>query len=140
MPQVRGFVKRTGALTSNISGLNRVSKILVKRRDALDKMLQVRAGRAEQPASPATCKPGTLDTRDNAGRAAQPAHSRPAAVLCTFAGAGARRQAPAARSPLALKTPSLPRAKPFAGDPSAGGGGSSEPIDRTLGGLVEVTR
>jgi phospholipid/cholesterol/gamma-HCH transport system substrate-binding protein len=33
----------------------------------------------------------------------------------------------------------LPRAKPFAGDPSAKPR-VREPIDRTLGGLVEVTR
>ena len=43
---MRGFVKENRAsLTSNISGLNRISKILVKRRDALDEILHVRARR-----------------------------------------------------------------------------------------------
>ena len=41
MVQVRGFVKENrGSLTRNIAGLNRVSKVLVKRRDALDKTLR----------------------------------------------------------------------------------------------------
>ena len=50
MIQVRSFVKENRAsLTSNISGLNRISKTLVKQRDALDKTLQLRADGAEQP-------------------------------------------------------------------------------------------
>ena len=40
--QVRSFVKENRAsLTSNIAGLNQISKILVKRRDALDEILRV---------------------------------------------------------------------------------------------------
>ncbi len=50
MTEVRWFVKENRAsLTSNISGLNRISKTLVKRRDALDKTLRVRADGPEQP-------------------------------------------------------------------------------------------
>ena len=50
MKQVSGFVKENREiLGSNIKGLNRVAKVLVKQRDALDEILTRRPDRAEQP-------------------------------------------------------------------------------------------
>ena len=50
MTQVRSFVKENRvSLTRNISGLNQISKTLVKRRAALDETLRYAAGGAEQP-------------------------------------------------------------------------------------------
>jgi virulence factor Mce-like protein len=142
MKQVRGFVKENrSSLTSNISGLNRISKTLVKRRDALDKTLQYAPAALNNLFLAGNVKNGTLDTRDALGELTGQLTQSPAAVLCSFI-----KQAPGGNSgcdvikqalgdgPLAL-----PRAKPFAGDPSAKPQ-VREPIDRTLGGLVEATR
>ena len=68
MKAVEGFVKENrGALSRNIKGLNRVSKVLVKQRGALDEILQVAPTALSNlfhTYNPAT---GTLDTRTNVG-------------------------------------------------------------------------
>jgi phospholipid/cholesterol/gamma-HCH transport system substrate-binding protein len=140
MTQVRGFVKENRAsLTSNISGLNRVSKTLVKRREALDKTLQYAPAALNNLFLAGNVKQGTLDTRDNAGQLFGQLEQSPAAVLCSFV-----RQSPGGNDACdvikgALGNNPLGRAKPFAADPSAEPR-VTEPIDRSLGGLVEVTR
>ena len=138
MVQVRGFVKENrGSLTRNIAGLNRISKVLVKRRDALDKTLRVRAGGAEQPV-PRRQRQAGHPGHPRQRRRAPRARSRTTRLtaLCTLVeqatptatsiedalGAGAPR--PGSRSP--ATPPPKPRVP--------------EPIDRSLGGLVEVTR
>ena len=69
MVQVRGFVKENrGSLTRNIAGLNRVSKVLVKRRDQLDKTLRYAPAALNNLYLAGNVKQGTLDTRNNAGQ------------------------------------------------------------------------
>jgi phospholipid/cholesterol/gamma-HCH transport system substrate-binding protein len=140
MTQVRSFVKENRAsLTSNISGLNQVSKTLVKRRDALDEILKVAPAALNNLFLAGNVRNGTLDTRDNAGELFTQLEQSPAAVLCSFI-----RQTPGGTAGCdaitdALGNRSLGRATPFAGG-TAAAPRVTEPIDRTLGGLVEVTR
>ncbi len=86
MVQVRGFVKENrGSLTRNIAGLNRVSKVLVKRRDVLDQTLRYAPAALNNLYLAGNQKQGTLDTRNNAGPAAQRARGRPAGgALCAL--------------------------------------------------------
>ena len=78
MVQVRSFVKENRAsLTSNISGLNRISKTLVKRRDALDEILQYAPAALNNLYLAGNVKQGTLDTRDNVGELLTQLEDRP---------------------------------------------------------------
>ncbi len=140
MKQVRGFVKENrSALTSNITGLNRISKTLVKRRDALDKTLQYAPAALNNLFLAGNVKNGTLDTRDNLGELFTQLEADPATVLCTFVSQGPGGDDACALIKQALGKPSLPRATPFAGDPSSQPT-VIEPIDRSLGGILGVTR
>ncbi|MCW2761428.1 MAG: virulence factor Mce family protein [Marmoricola sp.] len=140
MVQVRSFVKENRAsLTSNISGLNRISKTLVKRRAALDETLRYAPAALNNLFLAGNVRQGTLDTRDNLGELFGQLEENPADVLCSFI-----KQAPGGGNGCdlirsALGDKALGRAKPFAGDPSAEPR-VLEPVDRSLGGLVEVTR
>jgi virulence factor Mce-like protein len=132
MQQVRGFVKENRAsLTSNISGLNRISKVLVKRREALDQTMQYAPAALNNLFLAGNVKQGTLDTRDNAGQLTSALEEDPLGTLCALVN---QTDCDIIKGGL-----TLPRAKPFAGDPSAAPR-VPEPIDRSLGGLVEVTR
>ena len=140
MTQVRSYVKdnRT-ALSRNISGLNRISKTLVKRRDALDKTLQYAPAALNNLFLAGNVKEGTLDTRDNAGQLFTQLEQSPAAVLCSFVEQGDPTGKACGLIEQALKDAPKPRTSPF----STSGSGPArvvEPIDPTLGGLVEVTR
>ncbi len=87
MTQVRGFVKENRAsLTRNISGLNRISKTLVKQRDALDKTLTYAPAALNNLYLAGNVKQGTLDTRDNIGELLGQLQDDPAATLCTLIG------------------------------------------------------
>ena len=142
MQEVRGFVHdNRAALTSNITGLNSISKTLVKRRDALDKVLKYAPDALNNLFLAGNVKQGTLDTRDNLGTVFDQLKADPATVLCTFVA-----QAPGGKDACtsitnALKPPAggspLGRARPFAGDPSVKPR-VPEPIDRSLGGLLAV--
>jgi phospholipid/cholesterol/gamma-HCH transport system substrate-binding protein len=140
MTQVRSFVKENRAsLTSNISGLNRISKTLVKRRDALDETLKYAPAALNNLFLAGNVRNGTLDTRDNLGELFTQLQQSPATVLCSFI-----KQAPNGNAGCdvikgALGSNPLGRAKPFAVDPAAAPR-VTEPVDRSLGGLVEVTR
>jgi phospholipid/cholesterol/gamma-HCH transport system substrate-binding protein len=140
MVQVRSFVKENrSSLTSNISGLNRISKTLVKRRAALDETLKHAPAALNNLFLAGNVRNGTLDTRDNAGELFTQLEQSPADVLCSFI-----KQAPQGSAGCdvirdALGDQVLGRAKPFAGDPSTAPR-VTEPIDRSLGGLLEVTR
>jgi phospholipid/cholesterol/gamma-HCH transport system substrate-binding protein len=139
MTQVRSFVKENrSSLTSNISGLNKISKTLVKRRDALDKTLQYAPAALNNLFLAGNVKQGTLDTRDNVGELFNQLQQSPAAVLCSFI-----KQAPGGANGCdliksALGDKPLGRTAPFKSDPNAKPR-VTEPIDRSLGGL-EVTR
>ncbi len=134
MQQVRGFVKENRAsLTSNISGLNRISKTLVKRRAALDDVLEYAPSALNNLFLAGNVQQGTLDTRNNADQLLSGLEEDPTTVLCTLI----NPQAPDCTNfDSALATP---RAAPFTGEDSTPPR-VPEPIDRSLGGLVEVTR
>ena len=140
MVQVRSYVKDNKAkLTSNISGLNRISKTLVKRREALDATLKYAPAALNNLFLAANVKEGTLDTRDNAGQLFSQLQQSPAAVLCSFVQQGDPSGKACGLIEDALKNVPKPRTSPFAGDTSEPAR-VVEPIDATLGGLVEVTR
>ena len=132
MQQVRGFVKENRvSLTRNISGLNQISKVLVKRRDALDDTMRFAPAALNNLFLAGNTESGTLDTRNNANQALSGLEENPQVALCTLVG-----QLPGCDD---FNEALLPRATPFAGDPSTRPR-VPEPIDRSLGGLVEVNR
>jgi phospholipid/cholesterol/gamma-HCH transport system substrate-binding protein len=137
MTQVRGFVhdNRT-ELGSNIRGLDTLSKILVKRRAALDEVLHVAPDALNNLALAYNGKMGTLDTRANIGETVNQLVSDPSTVLCTFLGQAPGGQSACRSVTTALK---LNRTAPFAaGRTSARSTVVREPIDRSLAGLLEV--
>jgi phospholipid/cholesterol/gamma-HCH transport system substrate-binding protein len=137
MVQIRGFVhENRAALTSNISGLNRISKTLVTRRDSLDKILHYAPAALNNLFLAGNVKNGTLDTRDNVNELFTQLQADPASVICGLIGQAAK--CPSVITS-ALKAPKLGRAKPFPGDPSTKPR-VVEPIDRSLGGLVGVNQ
>jgi virulence factor Mce-like protein len=132
MVQVRGFVKENrGSLTRNIAGLNRVSKVLVKRRDVLDQTLRYAPAALNNLYLAGNQKQGTLDTRDNAGQIFSALQENPAAALCALVGSAADCGT--------FDDALAPRPGALTGD-TAAKPRVPEPVDRSLGGLVEVTR
>ena len=135
MVQVRSFVKENRtSLTSNIKGLNQISKTLVKRRAALDEILKDAPGALNNLFLSGNDKQGTLDVRDNLGELGNQLQENPAAVLCTFVSGPGCNLIKAA-----LKNPAAPRTAPFTGETRAKPR-VTEPIDKSLGGLVEVSK
>lgn len=136
LTEVRTFVEENkGALGRNIKGLNRVSKVLVRQRKALDEILGVAPGALNNLALTYNPQTGTLDTRANFGESANALESDPAALLCGFVGQADRSGA------------LCDEITGILGAGRAGAlGGSGAPLpareqfDPTLGGLVEVTR
>ena len=79
----RGFVKENREILGrNIKGLNRVAKVLVKQRDALDEILSDRAVALNNLALTYNPQAGTLDTRANLGELGNQIETDPAAFLC----------------------------------------------------------
>jgi phospholipid/cholesterol/gamma-HCH transport system substrate-binding protein len=136
--QVRSFVHENRAsLSSNIAGLNQISKVLVKRRDALDEILRAAPAALNNLYLAGNVKQGTLDTRDNLGEVVSKLTDDPLTTLCTLLGSGNAAACNTLKS--ALGNVKLPRPKPFAGDPSAKPR-IVEPIDKSMGGLVGSSR
>jgi phospholipid/cholesterol/gamma-HCH transport system substrate-binding protein len=132
MVQVRGFVRENrGSLTRNIAGLNRVSKVLVKRRDVLDQTLRYAPAALNNLYLAGNQKQGTLDTRDNAGQLFSALQENPAAALCALVGSAVDCGT--------FDDALAPRPGALTGD-TAAKPRVPEPVDRSLGGLVEVTR
>ena len=137
MKAVEGFVKENrGALSRNIKGLNRVSKVLVKQRGALDEILQVAPTALSNlfhTYNPAT---GTLDTRTNVGENISKITGDPLGALCGIITAGANGSAGKACSQL---RDILPRSAPLGSRPASTGPATDvERVDRSLGGILEV--
>lgn len=134
LTEVESFVaENRESLGRNIEGLNRVSKVFVKQRRALDEILHVAPGALNNLALTFNPQAGTLDTRSNFGQTVTQLQSDPAALLCGFVGQadesgrlceqieGAFGRAGA----LSKENAVLP---------------ARETFDPTLGGLVEVQR
>lgn len=128
---VTTFVKDNKAsLTTNISGLNRVAKVLVKRRDQLDETLRVAPLALNDLALAYNPQTGTLDTNPNITMLPNQVVSDPSTFLC-----GIVNQADKSNKLCNTIKGLLPRSGAF----GAGTGSSyNVPYDRTLGGLVEV--
>lgn len=132
---VKGFVEENkDSLSRNITGLNRVSKVLVRQRDALDEILHVAPTALNNLALTYNPQAGTLDTRSNFGESINQLNADPAALLCGFVGQVERSGQVCDRI-----TDLLGRSRPGAlGTPDVLP--AQDVFDPTLGGLVEVER
>jgi phospholipid/cholesterol/gamma-HCH transport system substrate-binding protein len=85
LEQVGGFVKENrDALGRNIKGLNRVAKVLVKQRAALDEVLQVAPLALNNLAMTYNPDAGTLDTNANLGVLGDVLKEHPGTALCAI--------------------------------------------------------
>jgi len=133
MDQVSGFVKENkGVLGRNIKGLDKVVKILVKQRGALDAILKVGPTALANLNLTYNPQAGTLDTRANMDMLAGQLQSDPALLLCTLL-----EQAPTGDQACNLVKTALPRAGEFGG--STVQRQARERFDPTLGGLVAAS-
>lgn len=133
---VKGFVEENkDSLSRNITGLNRVAKVLVRQRAALDEILHVAPGALNNLALTYNPQAGTLDTRANFGESINQLELDPAAFLCGFVGQVERSGAACDQITALLKS-----------RPRAGALGRTavlparDVFDPSLGGLVEVER
>lgn len=135
MTEVSSFVTdNREILGRNITGLNRVSKVLAKQRDALDTVLKVGPLALNNLALTYNPQAGTLDTRANLGMLGSQIEADPAAFLC-----GVTDQVKGAGSVCNTIQQILPRS----GALTEGSTLPSAPdlkFDPTLGGLVAVQR
>lgn len=135
MTEVSSFVTdNREILGRNIKGLNRVSKVLAKQRDALDTVLKVGPLALNNLALTYNPQAGTLDTRANLGMLGSQIEADPAAFLC-----GVTDQVKGAGSACNTIQQILPRS----GALTEGSTLPSAPdlkFDPTLGGLVAVQR
>lgn len=132
MSEVSGFVKENREiLGKNITGLNRVSKVLAKQRSALGEILTNAPLALNNLYLTYNPQAGTLDTNANVGELENQITSDPATVLCGFV-----NQADTSGAACDAIQAAFPRAGAFRkGDLSNG-----DQFDLTLGGLVEVRR
>ena len=132
--QVKTFVAENRAvLGRNISGLNRVSKVLVKQRDALAEILDAGPLALNNLALTYNPQAGTLDTNANLGELVNQIESDPATLLCGFLS-----QADRSGALCDLVQTALPRAATLGQGKNAPTSGDR--FDPTLGGFVEVER
>lgn len=136
MQQVSSFVRENRAsLGENIDGLNRVTKILVKQRNALDEVLgtaPLALNNLFLTYNPST---GTLDTRANQGETPAQVGADPGAFLCSVV----EPNDPSGRSCNLIKQALKGAARAGTGD--ATGATRQVPVehvDKSLAGLVEV--
>jgi len=134
MGEVSTFVRdNRQILGRNIEGLNRVARVLVKQRGALDQVLSTAPLALNNLYLTYNPQSGTLDTRSNQGETPGQIFADPAAFLCGIAG----QVDDSGRFCNQIKQVNFPRAATF-------GQGSAalqpEQFDPSLGGLVEVQR
>jgi phospholipid/cholesterol/gamma-HCH transport system substrate-binding protein len=136
LTKVADFVKENrDILGKNITGLNRVTKVLVKQRDALDETLRTAPLALNNLALTYNPQAGTLDTNSNIGELVNQVTSNPANLVCGLISA-ADPQGTLCGTIKGL----LPRSPTF-GAIGAGTGTSYGVVsDPTLGGLVEVAK
>ena len=139
MGEVSTFVKENrDSLGRNIKGLNRVAKVLVKQRGALDEVLTDAPLALNNLYLTYNPQAGTLDTRTNLGEVVGQLESDPAVFLCGIVSqADTSGKICDAIQNGGLPGLPAPRAAAF------GQGvvpGTTDRFDQTLGGLVEVQR
>jgi phospholipid/cholesterol/gamma-HCH transport system substrate-binding protein len=140
---VSQFVEENkGALKENISGLAKVTRILVNQRDALQQTLDVAPLALNNLFLAYNPNSGTLDQRANIGENVNQLVNDPALVLCAIVEQGGNpADACGAIKRLLATLPSAPglnRSTPFAHKQI--GPVEVEKIDLSLAGLVEVDR
>ena len=82
---MRSFVaENKAALSTNIKGLNQISKTFVKNRDALEKSLTYAPAALNNLALAYNQEAGTLDTRANVGETVNQLTAKPSVVLCAL--------------------------------------------------------
>ncbi|MFF3325326.1 MCE family protein [Streptomyces sp. NPDC002889] len=116
------------ALTSDVKGLSKVTKVLVTQRAALAELLEVAPAGLSNLQNAYNPSSGTLDTRNNLEQSQDPA-----ALLCsllrTTGDAGGRNPDCKELDELFDTLPELPHTAPVSG---------TGPVDRTLGGILEA--
>nr|WP_256338453.1 MCE family protein [Streptomyces sp. KS_5] len=124
---VAGFVKRNKkSLTSNVAGLSKVTKVLVTQRAALEELLEVAPTGMSNLNNAYNPSAGTLDTRNNADQAQDPA-SLLCSVLRTTGDEGGKNPDCKELKELFDSLPEVPR-----------GPAVTSTVDRTLGGILEA--
>jgi len=132
--EVKTFVAdNREVLGRNISGLNRVSKVLVKQRDALSEILEAGPLALNNLALTYNPQSGTLDTNANLGEMIHQVESDPSTFLCGLIG-----EADDTGALCDLVQQTMPRAAAL--DRGRGAPTSADRYDPTLGGFVEVAR
>lgn len=131
--EVTTFVKDNKAsLSRNIKGINRVAKVLVKQRAALEETLINAPVALNNLALTYNPQAGTLDTNANLGSLPGNLTSDPGLVLCTLVESS---------DPTGSLCDTIDQILPRSGVFTQGTGSSSdERFDLTLGGLAEVER
>jgi phospholipid/cholesterol/gamma-HCH transport system substrate-binding protein len=133
MGEVSTFVKdNREILGRNIEGLNRVARVLVKQRGALDQILSSAPLALNNLYMTYNPQAGTLDTRSNQGETPGQIFADPAAFLCGIAG----QVDDSGEFCNEIKQVNFPRPATF----GEGGADSQEQFDPSLAGLVEVPR
>ncbi|MFJ8633717.1 MCE family protein [Streptomyces sp. NPDC093568] len=124
---VSGFVKRNKkSLTANVEGLSKVTKVLVTQRAALEELLEVAPTGMSNLNNAYNPSAGTLDTRNNADQAQDPA-SLLCSLLRTTGDEGGENPDCTELRELFDSLPEVPRGPAVTGT-----------VDRTLGGILEA--
>lgn len=132
--EVATFVKdNRDILGKNIEHINRVAKVLVKQRDALDETLRTAPLALNNLALTYNPQAGTLDTNANLGELVNQITSDPALLVCSILS-----QVDKTGQLCQISDGLLKRAAPFSGKNSPLGTGTSygQAFDPSLGGLV----
>ena len=133
--RVSTFVRENReSLGRNVTGLNRVAKVLVKQRDALDEVLKAGPLALNNLFLAYNPQTGTLDTNANLGNLANEIVSDPGLLLCSFVA-----QVDKTGTLCDLIDSILPRPGALGRKPGAGVA-REEQVDPSFGGLVEVER
>ena len=123
---VSAFVKKNKkSLTSNVEGLSKVTKVLVTQRAALEELLEVAPAGMSNLNNAYNPAAGTLDTRNNADQAQDPA-SLLCSLLRTTGDEGGKNPDCAELRKLFDSLPEVPQ----------GGTAVTGTVDRTLGGIL----
>jgi phospholipid/cholesterol/gamma-HCH transport system substrate-binding protein len=120
-------------LGRDIRGLNRVLKVVVQQRSALDEVLRIAPVALNNLALTYNPDAGTLDTNSNISQFVENIEKSPKDVLCTLVSA----DDPNGTLCDTIQGLPLPRVQALLG---AGSGSAYGESDASLGGLVEVTR